>query len=112
MPCDGLLSDIYNHKVVGFLVCGLYPVNQVPLLLHPFFVLPLGHYVIMLLLIYLSYITHNTEKPTMIHTDRPADVEEAGTLSELCPEGHVSSSPGFVPETELDPRQRGDRESL
>lgn len=67
---------------------------------------------IMLLLIYLSYITHNTEKPTVIHTDRPADVEEAGTLSELCPEGHVSSSPGFVPETELDPRQRRDRESL
>ena len=47
----------------------------------------------------------------MIHTDRPADVEVAATVSELCPEGHVSSSPGFILETGLDPRQK-DRESL
>ena len=93
---------------MGFLVCVL---SQVLLLLHPFLVHPLGHYAIMLLLILYMYIAHNTEKLTMIHTDRPADVEVAATVSELCPEGHVSSSPGLVPETGLDPRQRG-RESL
>lgn len=63
------------------------------------------------------YYAHNTGRPTT------ADVEAAvSSDSALCPEGHVPSSPGLVPElmetavhetsdTGLDPRQR-DRKSL